>query len=68
MGASKHIKICMTDKGIKPGEVASALGYDPQAFYNKVNRDTMKFADVEKIADIMECDVLLVDRKTGKTY
>lgn len=68
MGASKHIKIAMTDKNIKPGAVASVLGYDNQVFYNKISRDTMKFEDVEKIADVLGCDVVLVDRITKKIY
>lgn len=68
MGASKHIKICMTDKKIKPGAVADQLGENAQVFYNKLFRDTMRFSDVEKIADVLGCDVVLVDRVTGKIY
>lgn len=69
MGASKHIKIAMTDKNIKPGAVAAVLGYDDkQVFYNKISRDTMKFDDVEKIADVLGCDVVLIDRITKKVY
>jgi len=69
MGASKHIKIAMTDKNIKPGAVAAVLGYDDkQVFYNKISRDTMKFDDVEKIADALGCDVVLIDRVTKKVY
>lgn len=68
MGASKHIKLCMTDKDIKSGSLAEKLGSDPQVFYNKLNRDTWKFSDVETIANILGCDLLLVDRETGKTY
>ena len=68
MGASKHIKTAMLDKGIKPGAVAVALGSDPQVFYNKICRDTLKFSDVEKIADALGCDVVLIDRETKKTY
>ncbi len=68
MGASKHIKIAMIEKGIKPGTVADALGMDAQVFYNKVSRDTMKFTDAETIADILGCDIVFVDRETGKRY
>ena len=68
MGASKHIKTALIDKNIKPGAVAAALAMDPQAFYNKINRDTMKYTDVEKIADVLGCDVVLMDRETKKYY
>lgn len=68
MGASKHIKIAMASKNIKPGAVADALGVPAQTFYNKINRDTMKFSDVETIAAALGCDVVLIDKETGKTY
>lgn len=68
MGAAKHIKIAMANKDIKPGEVAERLNMPPQTFYNKLSRDTMKYADVETIADAIGCDVRLVDRSSGDLY
>ena len=68
MGAKKHLKMVMSDKEIKPGKVAEKLEMPAQSFYNKINRDTMSFSDVEKIADVLGCDVVLIDRETGKTY
>ena len=68
MSASKTIKKTMIEKGIKPGAVADMLGQDKQVFYNKISRDTMKYNDVEKIADALGCDVVFKDRETGKTY
>ena len=68
MGATVHIKAAMLNKGIKSGELAEKLGKIPQTFYNMLTRDTMKFADVEQIADILGCDVVLVDRETKKIY
>ena len=68
MSASKQIKIVMTKKDIKPGAVAAALDMDPQAFYNKLFRDTMKYNDVEKIADVLGCDVVFRDKQTGEIY
>ncbi len=68
MSAAKHIKQAMIDKNIKSGAVADALGKDKQVFYNQLSRDKMSFDDVEKIAGVLGCDLLLVDRETGKTY
>ena len=69
MGAKKHIKLAMTDKNIKSSEVAEALKIDKiQAFYNKVNRDTMSFKDAEKIANALGCDIVFIDRETKKMY
>ena len=68
MSASKQIKIVMTKKDIKPGAVADALGCDPQVFYTKLYRDTMKYNDVEKIADALGCDIVFRDKQTNEIY
>lgn len=68
MSASKHIKTAMINKNIKPGSVADALGVDRQVFYNKISRDTMKYKDVEKIADALGCDIVFLDRENKNIY
>jgi len=68
MGAAKHIKIAMTDKEIKPRQLADRLGMIPQTLYNKLSRDSMTYTDAEAIADMLDCDIVLIDRKTGKRY
>ena len=68
MGATIHIKNAMLHKGLKSGAVAKLIGKDTQNFYNQLNRDAMKFSEVEMIADVMGCDVMLVDRETGEAY
>lgn len=68
MSASKKIKSVMIQKNIKPGAVADALGVDAQVFYNKLFRDTMKYNDVEKIADALGCDIVFMDRQTKEIY
>ena len=70
MGASKHIKMALLDKNKTIKDLADLRGGDSplQSLYNQFNRDTWKYADVEKLADLIDCDVVLQDRKTGKTY
>ena len=68
MSASKNIKVVLTKKNIKPGAVADALGVDRQVFYNKLSRDTMKYNDVEKIADALGCDIVFIDKQTKVIY
>ena len=70
MGATKHIKMALLDKDKSIKDLADMRGGDSpvQTLYNQFNRDTWKFSDVEKIADLLGCDLLLVDRVTGKTY
>lgn len=68
MSASKNIKVVLTKKNIKPGAVADAIGVDRQVFYNKLSRDTMKYNDVEKIADALGCDIVFRDKQTNEIY
>lgn len=68
MGASKKIKQVMVDKSKKPGWLADTVGYDRQYLYNALNRDNMPFAKVEALADALGCDVVFIDRETGKIY
>ena len=66
MSATTTIKKCLIEKGLKTGALADLLGENKTTFYNKISRDTMKYNDVEKIADVLGCDVVFRDRNTGK--
>lgn len=68
MGASKQIKQVMIEKNVKLNELAEKIGMKPQPLSNKLYRDTMSFSDVEDIADILDCDVKIVDRESGKQF
>lgn len=68
MSASKKIKQIMIDKPIKVGELAEKLGMNPQVLSNKLYRDTMTYANVRDILDALDCDIVFVDRITGKEY
>lgn len=58
----------MIEKDIKLSDLAVKIGMKPQPLINKLYRDTMSYADVEKIAAALGCDVKLVDRETGKEF
>ena len=69
MGVSKKIKMVLLDKEIQQKELAERLGYEGKnTIYNMLKRDNMTYATVEKWADLLDCDVVLKDRKTGKIY
>ena len=68
MGATVHIKTAMVVKGVKSGDLAEQLEKIPQTFYNMLNRDSMRFSEVEAIADALGCDVVLRDRETGRIF
>ena len=64
---NKLKQICL-DKNMTLAELANMYGMETNAFYVKLNRNTMSFDTVEQIMDVLECDVVFVDRKTKKVY
>ena len=68
MGLSKNIRMAVLDKDIKMSAIAAALGIKPASLASKLSRDRLNLADAEQIADFLNCDIVLIDRKTGKTY
>ena len=68
MGAALHIKAAMLYKGESQIGLAQKMGRLPQTFYNMLSRDAMRFSEVEQIADALECDVVLIDRRTGQVF
>lgn len=68
MKVSKKIKQICIDRDITLKQLAEIHGDLYQTFKNKLGRNTMKFAEVEAIMDELGCNVVFVDRKTGKTY
>lgn len=68
MGAKKHIKAVLLDNDINMSKYADMLGMEYHAAANKLSRDNMSFKDAEKIADKLNCDIVFVNRDTGKIY
>ena len=68
MGASKHIKRVLFEKEIKTEVLANKMGKQLQVLYNQLSRDSWKFSEVESVADLLDCDVVFIDRKTGQKY
>lgn len=62
------VKQILIDKDMTQKQLAEIHGNDYQVFKNKMSRNTMKFAEVEKIMDELGCDIVFVDRKTKKVY
>lgn len=68
MGASRQLKTIMVYKGVTAVSTADKLGKARQTFYNMLQRDVMKFSEVELIADALGCDIIFKDRETGKEF
>ena len=68
MGAAKAIKQLMQEQNISVSQLASALGIQAQSMSNKLYRDSFSFDEVVRIADILDSDVKLIVRETGKEF
>lgn len=68
MGAATQIKEVLHDKHMKQTDLAVAVGKDKQYIYNALHRDSFSYEMVVQIADALGCDVVLMDRETGKIY
>ena len=68
MKIASKIKQILIDKNMTQKDMADMHGDLYQTWANKMNRNTMKFSEVEKIMDELGCDIIFVDRKTKKVY
>ena len=65
MELKKFILIEQIKHDMTSEAVAKKCGWYPQAYSIRLNNGNMKIADIEKIADAMNCDLKIefVDRK-----
>ena len=68
MGAKTKLKQAMADKEVTQVTLAEMTNRNVQTLRNMIYRDNMTYATVEELANILGCDVVLRDRKTGKLY
>lgn len=68
MGAAKVIKQLLIERDTSVKELAEKMGIQAQSMSNKLYRDTFSYEEVEKIADILGCDVKLITRDTNKAF
>lgn len=68
MSASKIIKQLLIERNISVKDLARNLGITPQSMSNKLYRDNFSFSEVNKIADLLNCDVKLITRDTNKEF
>ena len=48
--------------------LGNLYGITPNSMYVKLSRGHLKYVEVERIMDVLGCDVQFKDRKTGKVY
>ena len=68
MAANTIIRHILLERGLSVKELAEKLGIETQSMNNKLYRNTFSYAEFEKIADILDCDVRVVTRDTGKEF
>ena len=68
MGAAKVIKQLLIERNVSVKELAEKMGIQAQSMSNKLYRDTFSYEEVEKIADILDCDIKLITRDTNKAF
>jgi transcriptional regulator with XRE-family HTH domain len=68
MGAGKIIKQLLLERGMAVKDLAEKLGIEPQSMSTKLYRDSFSYDETVKIADILNCDVKVITRDTGKEF
>lgn len=68
MGVNKKIKKAMIDKRMTQRQLADALGKPFNTVRNILANDNMQTDTLERFADALNCDVVLMERTTGDIY
>ena len=68
MGASKAIRQVMIERNIGIKELASLLDIQTQSMSTKLYRDNFSYNEVEKIANFLNCDLVLITRDSNKQF
>lgn len=68
MSGAKIIKQIMTEKNITVKQLAEMLGINAQSMSNKLYRDNFTFEEMGRIADMLNCDIKVIMRDTGKEF
>lgn len=64
----KNIEHAMIDKGISKKELAELAGMNKQSLYNCFSLGRLSLQTATRLADVLNCDIVLQDRETGKIY
>ena len=68
MGISNIIKPILADKDMTIASFACSLGNSPQTIRNMLCKNSIHYATAEKWADALDCDIVFIDRETGRMY
>lgn len=66
--AARMFKKVLIDRDMTQADLAQVLGLSFNTVRNTLYKDNMKFDTMVKWADVLGCDVVLIDRDTGEIY
>lgn len=67
MAGAKEIKALLKKRKMTVKALAETLEIEPQSMSNKLFRDSFTFAEVVKIADLLNADVKIILRDSDET-
>lgn len=67
MAGAKEIKALLKKRKMTVKALAETLEIEPQSMSNKLFRDSFSFAEVVKIADLLNADVKIILRDSDET-
>lgn len=68
VAGAKAIKQILIERDMTIKQLAEALEIEHQSMRNKLYRDSFSYEEVIKIADILNCDVKIITRDSGKLF
>jgi DNA-binding Xre family transcriptional regulator len=68
MAGAKAIKQILIERNMTIKQLADALGLAHQSMRNKLYRDHFSYEEIVKIADLLNCDVKIITRDSGKEF
>lgn len=68
MDISKKIKMICVDKDMRQADLAALTNLTPGSLQVKLSRGIVKIDDAEKLLNALDCELVVVDRKTKKVY
>ena len=68
MAGAKAIKQILIERDMTIKQLADAIGIEHQSMRNKLYRDSFSYEEVVKIANLLNCDVKIITRDSGKEF
>jgi len=68
LAGAKAVKQLLIERGMTLKELAEKLNIEHQSMRTKLYRDKFSYEEIIKIADILNADVRIITRDSGKQF